>query len=274
MEVPCGGCLGCRLDRSQELAIRCVHEAQMHQKNCFVTLTYDSENVPIDGSLSKSHFPAFMKRLRKKYEGTEIRYLYCGEYGERLERPHYHACLFGIDFDDDWVQHGANDRGDIHYTSDTLAKLWGKGFCTVGELNFETAAYTARYVMKKVTGPTAEEHYYRDNPLTGECYKLQPEFCKWSLGRKKGDGLGARFFKRYKTDFFPADQCPVPGKGVYNRIPRYYEKIYEEENPDTFGEIKKRRKQYRDTNADEYSTRRLETKFKVKKAAITTLRRS
>jgi hypothetical protein len=272
MEVGCGYCLGCRLDKSKELATRCVHEAQMHQDNCFVTLTYDSENLPTDGSLSKLHFPAFMKRLRKKYDDREIRYLYCGEYGDETFRPHYHACLFGIDFEDAIEDH-VNDRDDVLWHSDELDKIWGKGFCTIGELNWDTAAYTSRYIMKKVVGQRAEEHYWRDNPLTGESYKLEPEFCKWSLGRKKGDGLGGRFFKKYQSDFFPRDECPIPGKGVYNSIPRYYEKIYAEENPDAFAEIKKRRRKFRDTHSHDYTTKRLEDRFHVKKAAISNLKR-
>jgi len=158
MEVACGQCLGCRIDKSKEWAARIVHESQMHQDNCFITLTYNQENLPPDGSLNKEHFQKFMKRLRRANESTAIRYFHCGEYGEKLERPHYHACLFGINFDSDRVLHSANDRGDILHTSETLTKLWGKGFATIGELNYETAAYTARYIMKKITGLRAEEH--------------------------------------------------------------------------------------------------------------------
>ena len=164
MTVACGQCMGCRTDRSKEWAARIVHESQMHPENSFVTLTYDAENVPMDGSLNKQHFQKFMKRLRKHFSDKKIRYFHCGEYGEKLERPHYHACLFGIDFDDR-VEHGAINSV-VHYKSDTLEQLWGKGFCTVGELNYQTAAYTARYILKKMTGKQAEEHYMRVNPYT------------------------------------------------------------------------------------------------------------
>jgi hypothetical protein len=273
MNVACGSCMGCRVDRSQEWAARIVHEAAMHQENCFVTLTYDSENVPRDGSLDKSHFQKFMKRLRKHFNDRKIRYYHCGEYGEKLERPHYHACLFGVDFDDA-IPFSTNNAGIETLVSDTLATIWGKGFCTVGELNYETAAYTARYIMKKITGIRAEEHYLRVDPTTGEMFNLEPEYTTMSLGREKGDGIGAAFFKKYESDFFPSDQCPVPGRGVYNRVPKYYEKLWAEKNPDAFAEIKKRREKYRNTHLDEYTPQRLEAKFKVKKAQMKLLPRN
>lgn len=268
IEVACGQCIGCRIDRSQQWAARIVHEAQMHQDNCFVTLTYDSENVPTDGSLNKRHFQLFMKRLRKKHNDKKIRFFHCGEYGHKLERPHYHACLFGIDFPDR-VEHGTNN-GVIHYSSRELEELWGKGFCSVGELNYETAAYTSRYIMKKITGLKAEEHYERVDPLTGEIYNLEPEYITMSLR----PGIGRDFYEKYKSDFFPADECPVPGRGVYKTVPRYYEKLLEKEDPDTFRAIKKRREEYRNSNLDEYSGRRLEAKYKVKKAQLNQLPRS
>ncbi len=156
LDLPCNQCMGCRLDRSKEWAARIVHEAQMHQDKCFITLTYNKENLPHDGSLNKSHFQKFMKRLRRKYEPQQIRYFHCGEYGESdLRRPHYHACLFGIDFPD---RLPFSSRNDITtYTSDTLTDIWGKGFTTCGELNYQTAAYTSRYIMKKVTSNKAHK---------------------------------------------------------------------------------------------------------------------
>ena len=272
LQLACGQCDGCRIDRSKEWAARLVHESQMHHENCFVTLTYDSTNLPDDGSLQKQHFQKFMKRLRRKYEGTEIRYFHCGEYGESLQRPHYHACLFGIDFHDRIPHSTTNDV--ITWYSPTLEKIWGKGFCTTGELNYQTAAYTARYIMKKITGKKAEEHYLRVHPITGEITHLQPEYVTMSLGNKPGDGLGARFYEKYKTDFFPRDECPIPGKGVYKCIPKYYESLYQKTDPDSWAEIKERRKQYRDAHADEYSARRLEAKEKVKKAQLKQLKRN
>jgi len=151
-EVPCGKCLGCRLSRSREWALRCVHEASLHEQNCFVTLTYSPENLPSDAGLHHPHFQKFMKRLRKKYSGRDIRYYMCGEYGERTNRPHYHALLFGLDFPD-WEYVSTSDSGHEVFTSKTLEKIWGLGFVTIGTVTFESAAYCAPYIMKKLTGP-------------------------------------------------------------------------------------------------------------------------
>lgn len=271
MEVACGQCIGCRIDRSKEWAARIVHESLMHEENCFVTLTYDDQHLPADGSLNKAHYQKFMKRLRKHYEPKKIRYFHCGEYGPKLDRPHYHACLFGVDFIDR-VPHGITNE-IVHYTSDTLAKIWGKGFCTVGDLNYQTAAYTARYIMKKVTGARADAHYARVNLDTGELIHLQPEYVTMSLGRKHGQGIGGSFYAKYKTDFFPRDECPIPGRGVYKKVPRYYEKIFRETDPNTYEEIKAAREKYRNTHATEYTGARLDAKYKVKKAQLKMLKR-
>ena len=100
LSLPCGQCSGCRLERSRQWAMRCVHEAAAYDCNAFITLTYDEENLPADGSLNYDHFQLFMKRLRKAIEPNKVRFYMCGEYGEENGRPHFHACLFGYDFPD------------------------------------------------------------------------------------------------------------------------------------------------------------------------------
>ena len=66
VEFACGQCIGCRIERSRQWAIRCVHEAQLYEANCFITLTYAPEHLPKNGSLVLEHFQKFMKRLRKR----------------------------------------------------------------------------------------------------------------------------------------------------------------------------------------------------------------
>jgi len=267
IDVACGQCMGCRIDKSKEWAARCVHEAEMHEENTFVTLTYDPKHLPHDGSLNKEHFQKFMKRLRRRYQDKTIRYFHCGEYGEKLSRPHYHACLFGIDFDD--REPYKDQEGIITYTSDTLAEIWGKGFCTLGELTYETAAYTARYIMKKITGIRAEEHYGRVNTETGELYKLEPEYVTMSLK----PGIGKTFYEKYKTDFFPSDECPVPGRGVYKSVPKYYDALLKKHDEDTYRKVKKSRAEFHSTHSQDSTARRLEDRYKVKKAQLKTLKR-
>lgn len=150
IEVPCGQCIGCRLERSRQWALRCVHEASLHDENCFITLTYDPEHLPIYfrddgpalGTLCKEDFQNFMKRLRERI-GTKIRFFHCGEYGEQLGRPHYHAIIFGYDFADK-TPIEVSDGGHNQFVSEMLTEVWGKGRCTIGAVTFDSAAYVAR----------------------------------------------------------------------------------------------------------------------------------
>ena len=159
--VACGQCVGCRLERSRQWAIRCVHESQMHEQNCFITLTYSDEFLPENGSLQLKHFQDFMKRLRF-HVGGGIRFFHCGEYGEENGRPHHHAIIFNHDFADKKVW--KTNNGVVLYRSKILEELWPYGFATVGCVSFESAAYVARYITKKVNGDMADSHYLGREP--------------------------------------------------------------------------------------------------------------
>lgn len=244
LQIPCGQCVGCRLEHSRQWAVRCMHEASLYDDNCFLTLTYDDEHLPATGSLDKTHFPDFIKRLRAR--GIKVRYFHCGEYGERLQRPHYHACIFGFDFPDRVLY---SERDGIRlYTSELLSELWGFGFCTIGDLTFESAAYTARYVMKKVTGDAAEEHYMSFNPLTGEVFQLEPEYTTMS----RRPGIGRDWYERYKAEVFPYDEVIV--RGVPCKVPKAYSRYLEAECPEDFVALKEDRissaRKYAHNNTD------------------------
>lgn len=125
--------------------LRLLFEFLSHNKACFITLTYDDDNLPynIHGEyqLCKKDVQDFMKRLRKYFTGTEIRFYCAGEYGSRRKRPHYHLILFGIDFSD----YGLN----VNCRSELLSKLWTFGLNHVGQCNPYTIQYVAGYVLKK-----------------------------------------------------------------------------------------------------------------------------
>lgn len=229
MLLPCGKCVGCRLEKSKQWAARCVHEAQQHRYNCFVTLTYRPESLPYLGSLNKKHFQLFMKRLRKRHD-TPIRFFMCGEYGEQFSRPHYHALLFGY-YPDDAVPWKETDSG-LLYCSKKLEKIWRHGFVSIGELNYQTAAYTARYTLKKITGEKAETHYTKPDPYTGEAIPITPEYCTMSLK----PGIGANWLEKYEKDVFPSDTLVLDGKIL--KPPRYYDQKFGEKNPEALEEIK------------------------------------
>lgn len=267
IQLPCNMCIGCRLDRSLVWAIRCVHEAQLHDQNCFITLTYSDQHLPQDGSLIKYHFQDFMKRLRKKTSSNfqTVRYFMCGEYGEKLSRPHYHACLFGIDFPDKEIF--KEQEGILTYTSELLDSIWGKGFCTIGEVNFDTAAYTARYITKKALGQQKEQHYYRTCSHTMNLVAIEPEYATMSLK----PAIGKDWYETYKSDIYPSDYLIHQGKKI--KVPRYYDKLYELESDD-IEQIKFQRRQKARKRLSENTPERLAVREKVKTLTMKQFSRS
>lgn len=230
LKLPCGRCIGCRLERSKQWALRCIHEASLHDQNCFITLTFDDEYMNVGGSLDKRDFQLFMKRLRKKF-GAGIRFFHCGEYGDQLERPHHHACLFGFDFPDKVLFRAGKYR---LYRSKALEELWPYGFCTIGSVSFDSAAYVARYVMKKVTGEMAEDHYQG----------RQPEYVTMS----RRPGIARKWFEQFAGDVFPKDY--INFKGMKLKPPRYYDEIFSLTNEEEMLLIKERRKKLAELSPD------------------------
>jgi len=215
LDLPCGQCVGCRLERSRQWAVRCLHEAQLHEYNSFITLTYDDAHFR--PSLEYKDFQDFLKRLRKKK--GQLRYYMCGEYGEQYQRPHFHACLFGVAFPDRTVWR-AGSRPDLTiYRSKELEALWPFGFSSVGAVTFQSAAYVARYIMKKITGDKAEKHYERVDGETGEIVNVRPEFNRMSLK----PGIGKGWIEKYHSDVYPHDYVIVNGQKC--KPPRYYDKM-------------------------------------------------
>ena len=264
MQVACGQCIGCRLERSRQWAVRCMHEIHMYEKNCFITLTYDEEHLPKDYSLDMRHFQLFMKRLRKKH-GNGIRFFHCGEYGDAKERPHYHAILFNFDFDDRKLWKLSN--GVPVYTSESLEKLWGKGFCTVGAATFQSAAYVARYVLKKRTGPGSARYYERMDPETGEIFELKPEYVTMS----RRPGIGKDWIEEYWSDVWPHDYVVVNAHKT--RPPRFYEKQLEAADPSAHKQVKRERKAKNLQFADNQTPERLLVREKVQQSRLDRLKR-
>lgn len=221
--LPCGRCVGCKLERSRQWAVRIMHEAKLYDQNSFITLTYDDEHLPPDASLKYRDYQLFMKRLRRRFFSSTLRFYMCGEYGDQTHRPHYHACLFNIGFPDKlfWTDKGGNTL----YTSDTLSELWGMGNALVGELTFQSAAYVARYCTKKIAQypKSVQDKYYEViDPETGEVRHREPEFSHMSLR----PGIGGPWIKKFMTDCFPMGEVIVNGKKA--KAPRYYDRMFKQ----------------------------------------------
>lgn len=273
--LACGQCVGCRLERSRQWAARCMHEAQLHKHNSFITLTYRPENLPEHGNLRHRDVQLFLKKLRNalcrrgdlllssptitspnnslptsgqhrapdKARGAlyvppaqlpKIKYYMAGEYGEQFARPHYHICLFGIDFADK-IYLRRSPTGNKLWRSPTLEKLWPHGYSSIGEVNFQTAAYVARYVMKKITGTKAKQHYEKIDLKTGEIIKIEKEYNQMS----RRPGIGKTWYEKFTTDIYPHGQMIVRGKKT--NTPRYYDKLWEKQNPLSAEELRHQR---------------------------------
>lgn len=206
-QLPCGQCIGCRLDWAGDWATRCEKEAQCWPHNVFVTLTYDDKHLPIGGStrssVSKREFQLFLKRLRKEF-GDGIRFFASGEYGEKSGRAHYHALLFNHRFPD--AQLWRSTPAGPLFTSAALQRLWPFGFSSIGSVTFQSASYVARYVLKKA----------KDNP--SDFLDREPPFVLMS----RRPGIGAYWLEKHLSDVYPAGRVVV-GLGALRRPPRYFD---------------------------------------------------
>lgn len=211
-EFPCRKCLACRLNIAREKAIRASHEAKMHEDNIFLTLTYDDDHLD-DPKLNYLDFQLFMKRLREKVtrnvtdkelkDKLYIPYMVTGEYGEKTKRKHWHALLFNYRPDDAKLQY-QNKLGDLLFTSETLSKLWGKGFCNFGAITMESANYVARYAAKKLVHGKDEEHDW--HPI----HKISSKHA-----------IGKKWIEKHWEHTFAHGYIVLPN-GEKASIPRYY----------------------------------------------------
>lgn len=207
-----------------------MHETKTSQAACFVTLTYDDKHLPDDENLSLAAWRLFAKRFRKRI--GPFRYYHCGEYGENTGRPHYHACIWGHDFAHDRKLYTQTKFGPL-WTSPTLEATWGLGFATLGQITFRSAAYVARYCMKRPTKGTAVPKGHVDLE-TGEIGR-EPEYATMS----RRPGIGTKWLERFQSDVYPSDEVIVDGRST--RPPKFYDGQLELTDPTLFAQLKAKR---------------------------------
>lgn len=262
IELPCGQCTGCRLDRAQQMSMRIMHESKMHDVSCFLTLTYDDQHVPQSYGLEPRELQLFMKRLRKAVP-QRLRFYACGEYGDLYGRPHYHAIIFNYDPPD--KKPYSKPRDHTLYTSRSLTDLWGKGSVKVGDVTPQSAGYVARYAMKKITGDRAHDHYARVSPIDGQAYNVHPEFARMS----NRPGLGLAWLEKFRGDVFPSGFVIVDGRK--QPPPRYYkEKLGELEQERLKRDARKRALVFKAHQTPE----RRKVRAAVRDARISSLKRT
>lgn len=254
--IPCGKCIGCRLDYSKAWATRAMLEAQNWKENYFLTLTYDDEHKPYkaetfskesgeiftdpgywNGTLDPTDIQLFMKRLRitwlRRYGAEDIRFMLCGEYGGQTKRPHYHAIMFNFPIRTESLKfYKYNGQHEALYTCEEIEEIWGKGYVIIGEVTWSSCAYVARYVTKKIGLPANQEWY----AMQGQ----EPEFLR--VSRKPG--IGRAYYEMNKEQLYKFDQLLMKkynGEPIKVRPPKYYDKLYDLERPEEMEKIKKKR---------------------------------
>lgn len=257
VQLPCGRCIGCKLEKARQWALRCIHESKLYDDNVFVTLTYSDANVPrlADGRLTlhPRDMVLFMKKLRHYAPG--VRFFQCGEYGDTTERPHHHAILFNCRFPDGKL-HSTSGASPL-YTSRELDKLWSLGQCTFGDVTFDSAGYVARYALKKVV---------QDKANDGRV----PEYLTMS----RRPGIGYEWFRQHKVDFYRNDTIVV--NGVESRPPRYYDMKCEQATPSVMRRVKAARVRKAEEMAFSRSEQdvHLDSSRVIKEASISLLSRN
>lgn len=248
IEIPCGKCIGCRLAYSRSWADRCMLELQDHSEAWFVTLTYDDLSVPVNEyidsngeicesfTLEKKAISIFMKALRQSHEsrfpGEKLRYFAAGEYGERTHRPHYHLIIYGLHLLDNELSYWKSDeRGYTLWESSWLKTIWkDRGRVIVGHVNWDTCAYTARYIMKKQNGLTSSIY---------DKFNFEKEFTSMSTH----PGIGKNYYERNRDSLYKFDFSWLPtDSGGHRFTPsRYFDRLLEVDDPEKFAERKEQK---------------------------------
>lgn len=223
IKLPCKQCIGCRTRRQNDLAVRIVAEAKMHEDVWFPTFTYADEHLPLDGSLIHRDFQLCAKRMRKRL--GKFRYVVAGEYGDSFGRPHFHAVTYGLKLPDLEKCSGTYSN-HVVFKSEILEDCWGKGSVRIGPVNFSVARYVATYCVKRVTGAKAEDHYSSVREDTGEIVSLKPEYAVWSKG------LGVSFLRKYWPEIIASGHDGVYVDGRMRPVPKFFrEKLAEIDIP-------------------------------------------
>ncbi|UPW41575.1 replication initiator protein [Peromfec virus RodF8_53] len=207
IQVPCGKCLECLSNQSIEWAFRISDEAKLYSDNCFITLTYNNDFLPEGGSLCRRDVQLFLKLLRRRLAPRRIRVFYCGEYGKKHLRPHYHIIVFNFSPTDLKKLPSSLSGKEELYRSQFIESIWTKGFSSVGKLTFESAKYCAKYMQKF--------KYFEYDRLG---------LVRPFVGMSNRPGIGYSAALRCDT---LSDKIYYQGR--YIKTPRYYLKVLERE---------------------------------------------
>lgn len=218
--VPCGKCIGCLRARAFNWSVRCTCESYYFKEKFFFTFTYDKEHLPSDRNLCRAHMQNFFKLLRYYFPDSKIRYFYCGEYGEKRHRPHYHAIIYGLPIYSSGLKYFATDtskRGNINYCCPRISKIWEKGRVTFCDFTPATAAYVAQYTYGKTSSKLSSY--------------VSTRVVKPFIGSSQRPSIGYLFFNEFHTKIYERGYFkPFSDKEIIIRPIPYFNKLLEKEH--------------------------------------------
>ena len=250
-QMPCGRCLKCQVVTATGWAVRGMNELSEHEKSMFLTLSYAPKHLPEGNTLVREHIQKFIRALRDhaRKKDQKIRFIYCGEYGKERGRAHYHAVIFGYEFEDlEFHKYSKKNEQFPLYTSEKLLKLWPYGIHEIGSVTMQSIAYLAKYTTKKEYGPSAKVAY-RDKV---------PPFVQGSTK----PAIGIPWLQKYWKDVYPEDFCLIDG--VKRKPPTSYDDWLSQNHPEMFAQVKRARirkaYQHKKDHPEEYTPERLYAK--------------
>lgn len=258
--IGCGRCLGCQLDRSSSWATRATHEARYFDRNCFVTLSWRDEAMPSNPAEARYELRKFQARFRAEF-GAGKRFFGCMELGERFSRPHAHFIVYGEDFKEACRPLGSSKSRNPLWTNPVLDRIWPFGFAWVGEFTSDSAAYVARYVVKKAGQPAVVSLAH---PVTGELADWPTVYRPFYPLRP---ALGVRFLEEFSEDVWSGLRARG---GARVPTPRAYSKRLKVVDPDRYEQLVEDRIQAMTAKRDvsEESPQRMEAKAEVMRAKL------
>lgn len=259
----CGQCMACRLHYSKQWAIRCMLEAEQWQHNYFITLTYADpflprgdfmclrEGIVKNSNLKRDDFQKFMKRFRSKckreFDHDNVRVFYCGEYGDLYDRPHYHAILFNCPDLSSTFTFKSRSGNVVHYDSTFLQDAWcdpdskiSLGFSSISDVTFDTCAYTARYITKKINGEQKKHILKLADQLSDEGIEIRSNPF---VGMSLKPGLARDYYEKNTLEIYLNDEVPYHKdfKTFWSKPPRYFDKLFDIDFPEASSELKESR---------------------------------
>lgn len=243
--LPCGWCVGCRLDNARMWSLRMMHELR-YSTNChFITLTYADKYLPDHADLKYEHLRDFFKRARHLFQGElsptsrrptrhvvtpsspAFRYFACGEYGDKTMRPHYHFCAYDFKIPD--LRFFKQTKTGPYFISQALADCWQHGHVITCPLDWASAQYVSGYVTKKMN---VHEGVRLISPANedeeAEYYTIQRAF--------QSKGLGLRWYQEHQKEVWDLDACLYSNKYL-TKVPRYYFKQLQDTDPERAEEV-------------------------------------